>query len=136
MWSHEESIETSASPARVWSILADVPRWPRWNAGIDTIELHGPFATGTSFSMRLPGEDIPLRSVLLDVAAHERFVDETLVGDVRVVVSHEIVPMDINRTMIVYRTEVTGPDAADVGAAVTADFPDVLRELKRVVEAE
>ena len=34
MWKHEESIVTSASPARIWALFADVPGWKKWNAGI------------------------------------------------------------------------------------------------------
>ena len=41
MWTHEESIETSASPATVWKLFADVARWKDWNAGIEAIEMHG-----------------------------------------------------------------------------------------------
>jgi hypothetical protein len=27
----------------------------KWNVGIESIEIHGPFAQGTTFTMRLPG---------------------------------------------------------------------------------
>jgi len=35
MWTHEQSIETSASPARAWQLFADVSRWKDWKAGIE-----------------------------------------------------------------------------------------------------
>jgi hypothetical protein len=45
---------------------------------------------------------------------------------------HRLVP-EADGTRIVYRTEITGPDADQVGPqlgpAITADFPDVLAKL-------
>lgn len=70
MWIHEESIETTASPARVWELLANVEKWGDWNAGIERIELHGPFANGTQFTMQPPGQD-PFISTLVDVRPNE-----------------------------------------------------------------
>ena len=60
-------------------------RWKDWNAGIDTIEIHGPFAVGTAFSMRSPGQDV-LANTLVEVKPFEGFTDETVVGDTRVLV--------------------------------------------------
>lgn len=79
----EAAIDIAAPAERVWQIMADLPSWPRWNAGVAAIELHGPFA-----------------------------------GGVRVT----------------YRTEVEGPGAAEVGAGVSGDFPDVLAARKRAAE--
>lgn len=84
MWTHEESIE-SALPTRVWSLFADVARWKDWNAGIETIELHGPFAAGTTFTMQPPGQNA-LTSTLIEVKPDERFVDETVVDETHVLV--------------------------------------------------
>ena len=133
MWSHAESIVVSAAPAAIWKFFSDVARWKDWNAGIETIEIHGPFQSGTSFTMKPPGQD-PLTSTLLDVKVNERFTDETVVDETRVLVSHELVPIEPDRTKITYRTEITGPGAAEIGPLVTSDFPDVLAALKRLVE--
>ncbi len=133
MWSHEESIETSASPARVWELFSDVQHWKDWNAGIESIELHGPFAEGTTFTMKSPGQDA-LTSILIQVKPSQSFTDETVVGETRVLVSHRLEPLPPGRTKIVYSTQITGPDAAEIGPMVTSDFPDVLAALKNLVE--
>ena len=65
-WTGEHSIETSATPEVLWGVFCDVPTWKAWNAGIERIELHGPFAEGTWFTMQPPGQDPP-RSQLLEV---------------------------------------------------------------------
>jgi len=46
-WRSEYAIETSATPETIWSIFREVPAWKTWNAGIEQINIDGPFATGT-----------------------------------------------------------------------------------------
>jgi hypothetical protein len=133
MWAHEDSIETSAAPARVWALFEDVNRWKDWNAGIESIQIHGPFAKGTKFTMQPPGQE-PLVSTLIDVKPNEAFTDETVVGETRVVVGHRLVLLPSGYTRILYSTEITGRSAEEVGPMVTADFRDVLAALKRLAE--
>jgi uncharacterized protein YndB with AHSA1/START domain len=133
MWTHEESIETSATPARVWKFFADVAQWKNWNAGIETIQIHGPFKAGTTFTMRPPGQDA-INSTLIEVKPNESFTDETLVNETRVVVSHKLQPLASGNTKIIYSTEITGPGAEELGPMITSDFADVLASLKRLAE--
>ncbi|MBA5687370.1 SRPBCC family protein [Rugamonas apoptosis] len=133
MWTHEESMETTATPAQVWRLFADVAGWKQWNAGIERIAIHGPFARGTTFDMQPPGSE-PFTSTLLDVEENIGFTDETVIDGTRVVVHHGIAVVAPGRTRVVYRTEITGPAAAEFGPMVTGDFPDVLQALKRRLE--
>ncbi|MCB1623319.1 MAG: SRPBCC family protein [Pseudomonadales bacterium] len=135
MWTHEEVIETSATPAQVWELFADVARWKDWNAGIESIHIHGPFKAGTAFTMQPPGQDA-INSTLLEVKPNESFTDETVVDETRVLVSHKLVPLASGMTKIIYSTEITGPGAADFGPMVTSDFADVLASLKRLAEQQ
>ncbi len=86
MWTKEYSIETSATPAQIWKLFSDVSGWKKWNAGIEKIEIHEPFAEGTTFSMQPPGQET-LVSKLIEVKENEIFTDETIVSETRVVVS-------------------------------------------------
>ena len=133
MWTHEESIETAAPAAKIWELFSDVAGWKKWNAGIEKIEIDGPFAKGTPFSMQLPGGET-FASTLIDVRRNEGFTDETVIGETRVVVHHEILPLAPGRTRVTYRTAITGPAAAEFGSMVTADFPAVLAALKDLAE--
>jgi uncharacterized protein YndB with AHSA1/START domain len=133
MWTHEASIETTAPPAKIWGLFSDVPGWKKWNAGIQNIEINGPFAKGTTFSMQIPGGEMFV-STLIDVKRNKGFTDETVIGETRVVVHHEILPLAPGRTRITYRTVITGPAAADLGPMVTADFLAVLAALKDLAE--
>jgi len=134
MWTRADTIETHATPARVFALFADVARWKDWNAGIESIELHGPFAAGTQFTMQPPGQDA-ITNTLIAVAPDEGFTDETVVDDTRVLVHHRLTALPNGGTRIEYATEITGPQSAEIGALVTADFPDVLAALKRLAEA-
>jgi hypothetical protein len=132
-WRTEYAIEISATPETIWSIFRDVAAWKNWNAGIEQIDIEGPFATGTWFTMKPPGEEA-LRSQLVDVRENVCFVDETRVGDLAILVAHRIEPLGPERTRIVYAVDAHGPQASEIGPAVSADFPEVLASLSRLAE--
>ena len=132
-WHKEYSIETTASAEVIWSLFRDVPGWKRWNTGIESIELEGPFADGTWFTMKPPGQDA-FRSRLLDVRQNEGFVDETRMGDLVVQVAHRIQLIAPGRTRVVYSVQASGTDAPEIGAAISSDFPDVLAALAAQAE--
>ena len=137
MWEYEYSVETSASRAAIWEHWADVAAWPRWNDGIEKLEIHGPFAVGTTFTMTPPGDD-PVHMSLTEICPGELFTDEADGGDFVVRTIHKLEPADDGRTRIVYRTEITGPAAAEIGPQIgpeiTADFPEVLAALAKLAE--
>lgn len=133
MWTHEESIEIRATPARVWQLFADVPGWKDWNGGIDRIEMHGAFAPGSSFTMQPPGADAFV-STLIDVREHEGFTDETVIDGTCVIVEHRIEPVASGEVRVTYLTRISGPSADAFGPMVTADFGEVLRGLKAKAE--
>lgn len=132
-WQCEHAIETTARPEAIWRRWEDTARWKQWNAGVVDVRLSGPFATGSWFEMTLPDGDV-VRSRLDDVRPGDRFVDETLVGELAVRVSHRIVPLDGGRARIVYAVDATGPDAAQIGPMISADFPAVLAQLAQLAE--
>jgi hypothetical protein len=133
MWTHQESIDTSAAPARIWSLFQDVQGWKDWNPGIEQIALHGEFVEGGSFSMQPPGSE-PFLSTLVQVQENRGFTDVTEIAETRVVVRHEIAALPSGGCRVTYATEITGPQAAEFGPLVTEDFPQVLAGLKRVAE--
>ena len=133
VWSDERSIDIRATPAAIWRLFADVDGWPLWNAAIQRIELHGDFAGGACFVTQPPGEE-PFASTLLDVRENRGFTDETVLHGTRLRVHHLIEPLDARRTRVVFRAEVSGPFAADLGAAATDEFAELLLALKRHAE--
>jgi len=135
MWQRSFSILVSAPVAAVWRLFEDVEGWTAWNAGIESISMQGPFVEGTEFVMKPPGQDA-FTSRLVNVVPLRRFEDETVVGDIRVVVDHQVERLSVAQTRITYTATVTGPGAAEIGAAVTDDFPAVLEALSALAERE
>lgn len=137
MWEYEYSADTTASPEVVWRHFSDVQAWPAWNAGIETLEMHGPFEVGTTFSMKPPGED-PITMRLVEIVPGEVWTDEMDAGDFVVRTVHALRPNETGGSTITYRTEFHGPAAdqagAEMGPAITADFPDVVAGLVAVAE--
>jgi hypothetical protein len=129
-WRAEHGIETTASPEAVWRLFRDVAGWKTWNAGIEHVELEGPFAEGTWFTMKPPGQDA-LRSRLLRVRENEGFVDETRVGELVVTVAHRIERVGADRTRVTYAIDAAGPGSVEIGPMIAADFPDVLAALAK-----
>jgi len=139
MWEYEHSVDSPAAPEAVWRIWSDVAAWPRWNHGIEKITIDGPFAPGTRFTMTPPGEG-PIEMRLTEVIPGRLFTDEMDGGDFVVRTVHRLEPAAGGRTHISYRTEITGPAAAEIGPqlgpAITGDFPEVLAALAKLAEAD
>jgi hypothetical protein len=137
MWTREHSIETTAAPAAVWGLWADVARWPEWNGDLERAELSGPFAAGSTITMTSHGRE-PIELRIAQAVEPEVFVDEADLGDVVVRTIHRIARLDVDRVRIVYAMEITGP-AADtlgpqIGPEISADFPQVLAALVELAE--
>lgn len=135
MWTDEAHIDTTASSSTIWALFTDVDGWKDWNAGIESIALHGPFAVGTTFTMRPPGQ-AELTSTLVEVNPARGFTDETIVDGVIVRVHHYFEPLPGGKIRITYRTEASGAHAEEFGPLITADFPDVLMALKKLAESQ
>lgn len=48
MYDFEETLDTNASPANVWSVLADIRGWPRWSATIESVSFGGAVESGAA----------------------------------------------------------------------------------------
>ena len=90
------------------------PGWREWNAGIERIEIRGPFAVGTEFLMTQPGQ-APLLTKIVEIKERALFVDETRLGDVVVLVAHRIAPVSKGRTRVTFAIQVSGPELRRVG---------------------
>lgn len=127
-WHGDHSIETSLAPERIWPLFADVAGWNRWNQGVEKSAIDGPFAAGTWFTMKPPGQET-LRSQLIAVHGGQSFVDQTRVGDLVVTVAHRLERLPAGPTRITYSIDAAGPEAGAIGPMIAADFPEVLASL-------
>ncbi len=140
MWTYEHTVDTRAGAGAVFALFSDVTSWPEWNAGVERVELDGPFQEGATGTMHMPGgESLAFR--LSWVEEDGGFEDETPVPDAGVVVRvrHELLPSPAGGTRIRYRCVIDGPSVDEagpaVGAMVTGDFADVMAALSARAEA-
>ncbi|MFB7264541.1 SRPBCC family protein [Streptomyces nojiriensis] len=132
MWEYEHSIETGATPEAVWRLWVDVANWGAWNAEIEEIDISGPFSAGTRITMTPPWDD-PVVLHVVEAVEGELFVDEARFGDLVLRTTHRIDPVGQDRIRVVYRMEITGNGADEVGPqigpGITADWPDTMASL-------
>ncbi len=133
MFNREFHATTTAPRSTVWAIWSDVNHWSTWNAGVEQAHIAGPFVSGAEFTMT-PGGQQALRCRLSQVEPGVAFTDVTELGDICVTVEHRIESLDQGQLRVVYRAQVTGPGAEQVGAAITEDFDDVLAALVTLAE--
>jgi uncharacterized protein YndB with AHSA1/START domain len=51
MWEYEYSVDISAAPDTAWRYWSDPMTWPRWNDGIEKIQIDGPRAFGRAIAV-------------------------------------------------------------------------------------
>ncbi|MGI8573554.1 MAG: SRPBCC family protein [Solirubrobacteraceae bacterium] len=131
-FTYTHAVEADVTAEAIWSLYADVTTWPSWDAQAEHVTRDGPFAAGTTGTMKFVGQE-PLRYRLARVDPQREFVDETPVGALVVRVSHLLEPVPSGRLRITYSAEIDGPrdQAQEVGPMITADFPDTIASLIR-----
>lgn len=135
VWECDYDIEVDATPEAIWAYFEDVSGWKRWNAGIEEIQIRGPFEAGVEFVMKPTGQDW-VTTCLREVQPNIGFIDETQVGELRIFVEHRIESIAECRCRVTYSIQAFGPGCDEIGPAVSADFPVVLRALKEMAETE
>ena len=132
MWESEYSVEAQVAPESVWQVWADFENVASWNEGIESIELRGPFASGTEFSMKPVGREAIVMH-LAEVTQNVSFAEVAEADGLTIRVIHRLERLDGQRTTIAYRTEITGEGADELGPrlgpGVTAAFPDAVAKL-------
>jgi len=131
-WTH--TVTTSASPEQVWPLYTDV-RWLEWDSGLEGVTLDGPFAVGSSGTLRVEGQP-PLKWVLTKVLENALFTDVTdIPGVATLTFVHRIEPHDLG-SVVTHEVRIDGPAAAQLGPMVTSDTPEAMAALVRIAESE
>ncbi|MGO4245685.1 polyketide cyclase [Paenarthrobacter sp. RAF54_2] len=137
MWDYEHSIEPTAAPEALWRLWSDVENWGSWNAEIERIEIDGPFAEGSQILMTPPGDE-PIQLRIAEVVDGELFVDEARFDELLIRTAHRLDRLDGGRVRVLYRMEITGAGAdqvgPEIGPAITADWPDTMASLVELAQ--
>ena len=108
MWTHQETVETSAAPEAVWRLWSDVSEWSDWDADIDWARLDGRFETGGHGKLKprgVPASDFHLASVV----PGKSYTVESKLPLGKLVFHHELEPPAAGRTRFSHRATFSGP---------------------------
>jgi hypothetical protein len=87
--------------------------------------------------MTPPGDD-PVHLRIVELLPGTLFTDQMDAGDFVVTTVHRLTRLPGGRTQVLYRAEISGPAADEVGPqlgpAITGDFPEVLAALVKLAE--
>lgn len=132
-----ESIYIDAPPASVFTVYADVERWPAWDPDTRSASIEGPFVTGAVGRLTpAKGLPVPMRFVSVDPEASFTVVSQVLFSTM--VFEHTLRP-EGDGVVATHGVAFRGPFAwflrRLVGNRVRHGLPVTMRHLKAYVEA-
>lgn len=132
-------LPVQAHPEKIWAYYEDFALRKSWEHGLESYELHGPFATGTQGSMALAGMP-PIHFTLTKVETYREYWDTvSITGLGELLFGHEV--FTLNKTQYIRHTITLTPEGDAVTDThfnffrqVTNDLSDMLWSLKTQVE--
>jgi uncharacterized protein YndB with AHSA1/START domain len=138
MADNQRSVETSASPAAVWKVWSDTATWPEWNPDVQSMTIDGPFAAGSTGTMKTKQGTRQIQ--LSDVVPGRSFrLQTTVIPLTRFAFECQVVAGPAGKTTISQAIRVGGPLGGVVGGMmgrqIADTFPALLQGLARKAEA-
>ena len=138
MANNERSVETKASPQTAWKIWSDTSTWPEWNPDVQSMALNGPFAAGTTGTMKTKQGTRAIQ--LTEVVPGQSFrLETTVIPLTRFAFVCKVSPGSAGKTTLSQSIEVGGPLGGLVGGMmgkqIANTFPALLQGLARKAEA-
>ncbi|MCP4476417.1 MAG: polyketide cyclase [Gammaproteobacteria bacterium] len=118
-------IYSGISKEKIWQLWTNIDQWPRWNPGIDSCKLHGPFAVGSHFTLK-PKSGPEVNIEIVEVDNLYQFTDCTQFPGAKLYGHHEMVecPEGLKLTTAVTMTgEMADSWWQKVGAQVAEKLP-------------
>ena len=131
------SVQSKATPEKVWKIWSDMSTWAQWNPNVTSMEWQGGFASGTTGVMNTPSNQHH-KMTLLDVNPGRSFALETsVVPGTRFRFNCRIEPAGSGSTVGQW-VEVKGPLGPVLGGMlgpqVSKEFGTLLKNLAAKAE--
>src|SRR5579859_2764912 len=131
------SVESTASPDRVWKVWSDTSTWGEWNPNVTTMDMEGPFQSGTRAVMNTPSNQHH-KMTLLDVQPGKGFALETSVIPGTTFRFNCRIEPNGSGSRVGQWVEVKGPLGFlgfMFGPNVSKEFPTLLRNLAKKAES-
>jgi hypothetical protein len=135
--SNERSVETTASPQAAWKIWSDTNSWPEWNPDVQSMTLNGPFAAGTTGTMKTKQGTRAIQ--LTEVVPGTSFrLETTVIPLTRFAFACKVSAGPAGKTTLSQAIRVGGPLGGLVGGMmgkqIADTFPALLQGLARKAE--
>ena len=132
------SVETTASPDKVWKVWSDMSTWGEWNPNVSTMDWQGGFHSGTAGVMNTrAGQHHKMK--LLDVVPQQSFALETSVVPLTMFRFNCRIGSAGGKTTVGQWVVVKGPLGPVLGGMlgpqVSKEFGTLLGNLARKAEA-
>lgn len=131
MWEFKHTETTAATPEQIWKRYADPPTWPQWDHETKSVTLDGPFAVGTTGTLKpVRGPETKFR--VLEVTDGRSFTDVSFLPLAKMHFSHTIDPA-AGGASITHKVMISGPlsplFARVIGKKIAAGLPGAMRRL-------
>ena len=138
MANNERSVETKASPQTAWKLWSDASTWPEWNPDVQSMTLNGPFAAGTTGTMKTKQGTRAIQ--LTEVVPGQSFrLETTVIPLTRFAFICKVSPGSAGKTTLSQSIQVGGPLGGLLGGVmgkqIADTFPALLQGLARKAEA-
>lgn len=136
MWTFEHTETTSATPAQLWARYTDPTRWPEWDHETERVTIDGPFAAGTTGTLK-PVKGPKTKFRMLEVTPFEGFSDVSRLPLALLTFTHRL-QKAADGTRFTHAVSITGPlapvFARVIGANIAAGLPAAMRRLAGLAE--
>nr|WP_290926380.1 SRPBCC family protein [Haliscomenobacter sp.] len=130
------TLETGASPEKIWQIWSDVPNWNQWDEGLKSAELQGVFALNAA-GVLIPdkGPKSKFRITNLEPGHAYTFKTKLPLGALHV---KRFLEVKNGRTFFTHEVWFTGITKGIFGNALGKNYrkilPGVMGKIKRIAE--
>jgi len=132
----KHTLETKASPEKIWEVWQDVKNWNTWDHGIEFSTIDGPFAVGTKGTLKPKGGPL-VQTELTTVEPMKMFIDESKLFLAKILVSHYLTESN-GKTFVTHQIEMKGPLAFVfaflIGRAMKKNLPQEMAAMVRKAE--
>lgn len=130
------TLTTTARPETIWIIWTDVPNWSRWDDGLKTADLDGPFTVGTGGRL-IPDKGPKSRFVITDLVPGQSYTFRTRLPLGSLYVKRFLTQQN-GQTAFTHEVWFTGLTKGIFGRALGRNYrailPDVLEKIKTLAE--
>jgi uncharacterized protein YndB with AHSA1/START domain len=139
MAAHGRTMETNATPERVWRIWSDVSTWPEWNPDVLSVAIDGPFASGTTGQMTTKAGGRHAIALQAVQPGRSFRLETSPIPLGRFTFQCEVRPAGSDASTISQSVTIGGPlgalYSAMMGSRIAAGFEPILGGLKAAAEA-